>query len=168
MSWFKSFAVIGVLFLTACGFQPMYTATGGDIESRYAEIEVMNVANREGQLLRNLLIDRLYTKGRPVNPRYTLDVSKLSIRDYKVGIRKDETSTRSFLEFNARMSLKDSQTGREILKRTYRSVGGYDILKNQYANIVARQTMTENLLNEMTDNIMNDINIYFYAHPEVK
>ena len=67
--------VAALIFLAACGFQPMYGSRGAPgTQMQMASIEVGIIKDRQGQLLRNLLLDRINPGGTPQSPNYTLTV----------------------------------------------------------------------------------------------
>src|SRR5262249_43067849 len=113
-------------FLVAgCGFTPLYGEGDGNVSAHYADVEVLNVPDREGQELRNALIDRLYTEGRPADPHYSLKIDPLTITHTDLGIQKDATVTRTEIEVGAHMQLVDRTSGKTLLDRSVRAVGGY-------------------------------------------
>ena len=66
-----------LLTLAACGFSPIYGAHGNNapVAAQLNQIAIASIAERQGQMLRNDLIDLMYVKGRPANPQYRLEVS---------------------------------------------------------------------------------------------
>lgn len=163
MSWFKGFiAFTALILLGACGFQPIHaqSAEGGALSARYADIYIDNIPDRDGQYLRNLLIDRLYLNSRPENSRYTLKIAPLQKEIVNIGIRKDATSTRGRMEITSVLQLISNETGKPVLERDLRSVGAYNQLDNQFATLISRENLVENILEEMSDNIVTDLNLF--------
>lgn len=168
MSWSKGIVLVLVLFTAACGFQPLHSPKGGEAAApaaRYAEIHIGNIPDQDGQYLRNQLIDRLYLQGRTQDARYTLRMSPLQKEIVNIGIRKDATSTRGRMEIRSTLSLIDNRTGQEVLKREMHSVGAYNQLDNQFATLVSRESLTENILKEMSNNILTHINLFLRQAP---
>ena len=56
--------IASILLLSACGFSPMYGANSSKnntaIKTELTDIEIALIPDREGQYLRNALIDRFY------------------------------------------------------------------------------------------------------------
>ena len=77
-----------------------------------------------------------------------------------LGVRKDATSTRRQMEFDATVSLVDKISGRALYTHTVRANGGYDILDSQFANIASEQNITDRLLDELADDIQRDLDLY--------
>ena len=161
----RSLAALGMtsfVFLTACGFQPLY---GGGPESsvsaHYADINIPSIPDRDGQYLRNALIDRLYTHGRPSDPKIDLKIDPLKTTLTDLGIQKDATVTRTQIEILAHMQLIDKITGKTLLDRHVRAVGGYDVLDQQYTTVVTRQNVTDHVLDDLSTNIVTELDLYF-------
>lgn len=169
MSWFKVLVVASLLTLAGCGFTPMYgkTDSGPKVVSGFQGIEVENIPNREGQYLRNQLIDRLYTDGKPQNAPYSLRITNLKREIVNFGIRKDATATRGEMQITAHLELVDRSTGATVLSRDMRSVGAYNLLDNQYATLISRDSLTGHVLSEMSDNIITELGLYFRREPGV-
>lgn len=150
-----------VLATASCGFKPMYgegrkSAAAAD----YKNISIDNIPDRDGQYLRNMLLDRLAADAGG-GSAYTLKVVDLKKTVTDASLRKDATYTRGEMEIDATLELIDNSTGQIVLKRPLRSVGSYNLLDNQFATIVSEQTVTENALNEMSDSIVTEISLYF-------
>ena len=92
--WFsKSFLLLSLtLFLTACGFRPLYQSNVDGINICYP-IKIATIKDRQGQILRNYLLDLLTPQGASSKPQYILEVN-LTTGISNVGINKDETTSR--------------------------------------------------------------------------
>lgn len=164
MLLFRTFGLIGLLLLGACGFQPVYGDRGLHTATTVAHnrISIANIPDRDGQYLRNQLIDHLYQRGAPANALYTLKIAPLSKEITDIGIRKDASSTRGQMDIRTQLTLVDNATGAVVLKRQLHSVGGYNQLDNQFATLVSREALTENVLREISDNIVTELNLFFH------
>jgi len=152
--------------LAACGFHPVYgthNESGGAVAEDLNKIAIDNIPERSGQMLRNDLIDRMYSKGRPQQSAYTLIV-KLGVTQQDLGIQADATSTRTLLDVTANYSLKDAQ-GKEILKGAAHSVATFNKISDQYATLAAHDSAVERTVNEIAEQIVNRLSIYFSEHP---
>lgn len=159
----KKFALISLLLLTACGFEPVYgvnrnTAVG--VESKLQQVEIGNIPDREGQFLRNALITRFYRDGRPTNPRYEIDVEH--IREYlsDLDITIDADATRGQLKLITSMRLIDLQTRETVLERDLISIASYNILASEFTNRVSEQNARENALNDLARQAEQHIVLY--------
>jgi len=159
------FALCCMTFLTSgCGFAPLY-ATGPNnnysLTPFFADIEVAPINNREGQMLRNLLIDRIYTQGRPAGARYELRVKQPRETISRLGIRKDATATRAQMEVSTEMHLVDRFSGETVIKRELRSFNGYNILDSQFTTMITEENARERALNDISDQIVTQLGLYF-------
>ncbi|MCC6598321.1 MAG: hypothetical protein IT559_05995 [Alphaproteobacteria bacterium] len=151
------------IYLASCGFQPVYgvnkyTATG--VETRLEQIEIGGIPNREGQFLRNALIDRFYRNGRPASPLYALDVETIQESKSDLDITKNADATRGQLRLSADFKLTDTRTGEILLQRTALAVTSYNILSSEFTNRVSEQNTRENALNDLARQIELQITLY--------
>jgi len=151
------------LLLAACGFQPMYgkKAGGRSIAAIHQSIRIENIPDRDGQFLRNMLLDRLNDAGRPADARYVLHVAPLKKDITNQLVQKDATYTRALMKVSTDIRLVDTVYGTTVLERPFLSSGSYNLLDNQLATIVSRDSMTDNLLRELSDNIVTAIDLHF-------
>ena len=164
MSWFRSLILCLCLLpaagLSGCGFQSLY-AEKSQTSAVRPDIEIGNIPDREGQALRNLLIDRLYTHGRPADAPYELKFSPLEKNIGKIGIQKNATSTLAQMQISTRMQLVEKNTGTVLLRRQLNASGSYNLLDSQLATLVSQQNVTENLIQGLSDDTVTELNLYF-------
>lgn len=171
MSLFKALSFAAVLLLAGCGFEPMYgthSAAAKEIVVSRPEIDIDNIPDRDGQYLRNLLIDDLYTHGRPADALFRLRITKLEKNVIHLGIQKDATATRAQVQITAHMALVEKATGKTVLERDLRSFGAYNLLDNQLATIVSEQSITESILQEIESDAVTELDLYFRRRAERK
>jgi len=163
MSWFKVFILCLCLFAAAavssCGFEPLYAKKS--IETSLPDIDIANIPDRDGQYLRNLLMDRLYTHGRPADALYQLKFSPLDKNLVYMGIEKNATATRSQMQIATHMELIETHSGKSLLQRDLKAVGAYNLLDNQLATLVSQQNTTESVLQELRDDALTELDLYF-------
>lgn len=159
----KVFILFLYLTLTACGFQPVYGTRGLDtnIQKAYQSIAISNIPDREGQILRNHLIDRLHLRATPAQPAYVLNVSPINGYVVRLGIARDATTTRAQYEANAYVSLKDMATGDVVLERQVRSLAAFNILSSEFQTVVTEEDAQERVLNDLADQIETQLSLYF-------
>lgn len=140
-------AAMAASLLGACGFRPLY---GGSSDSSFirenplAGVSIGVIENREGQILRNFLIDRFQPDGSNV---YRL-LTRLNIVEENLGVAFDATTTRSRVVVTASFLL-EFQGGSHSF--TSRSAGSYSTVLSDYGTLVARQDATERSLREIAD-----------------
>lgn len=160
---FACFFLIMALPLSACGFQPVYgvnkfVPTG--IEEKLGQIEIGNIPNREGQFLRNVLIDRFYRTGRPVSPYYILDFDPVHETSSDLDITKNADATRGQLRLSVNYRLIDAATRQVLLRREALAIASYNILSSEFANRVSEQNTRENALSDLARQIEQQITLY--------
>ena len=151
----------------ACGFEPMYGTSSKSelgastsLRAELAEVQISNIPNREGQYLRNALIDRFYTQGRPINPKYVLDVSDIKETSYDLDITIRSDATRKQLTLTTGMTLKDAATGQVLVSRSLKSSGSYNVLESEFATRVSEKSTRENALDHLAQQIELQIGLY--------
>lgn len=165
----KAFVVFSLLFLAACGFEPVYGTIGRDApnastttaESGLEQVSIGNIPDFEGQYLRNELIDRFYRSGRPANPRYTLNVAIIRESRADLDITKTANTTRAQLRLDTGIDLIDNTTGDIVMSRKVRSVTSYNILASEFATRVSEENTRENALNDLARQITQYVSLYF-------
>lgn len=160
----KHFLVLAVcLLVSACGFEPMYgTSSKQDmaLKQGLALVQIDNIPNREGQFLKNALIDRFYSTGRPTNSRYVLSIESLRESIYDLDITVNSDSTRSQLTLETKMVLKDKNTGKVLISRNLSALSSYNIVDSKFATRVSEQNTRENAINDLARQIKLQIALY--------
>lgn len=167
----KNFTIIlALLTLTACGFHPVYGVnkyTSVGVETHLAQINIGNIPNREGQYLRNALIDYFYRAGRPTDARYTLTIKEIKETSRDLDITIDSDATRGQLILSTNINLTDKQTGKSVLSRQVRSIASYNILASEFTNRVSEQSTRENALNDIARQIEEQLALHFKRQPQI-
>lgn len=152
------------LGLISCGFQPMYgnqnVTNHNSPRAALDTIDIDVIPNREGQFLRNALIDRFYTSGYPSNAQYDLDVSGVEQRAINFDITIEDEATRRQLQLTTKFDLKDKKTGETLLTRSVKAITSYNVLESEYSTIVTEQSAREAALNDLARKIERDIVLY--------
>lgn len=155
-----------VLSLAACGFEPMYASGGAkgaqsdDVQGELAQVEIGNIPDRDGQYLRNALIDRFYQHGRPAQPRYKLNIRSIRETKTDLDITKSSDATRGQLRLTTAMTLVDVSTGEVVLNRALTASGSYNILGSEFANRVTEQNTRDSALNDLARQIELQVGLY--------
>jgi LPS-assembly lipoprotein len=147
--------------LGACGFSPVYgTGSGGASESVAAEMQATRIGiidDREGQILHNLLLDRFNPRGRPPQPRHTLQV-ELTVSQTELGTQIDATTTRSRLSVTASAALRSGEERQEFVST---AVASFSNSESDYAAAVARDNALQRSLRSIADDLRVQIATYF-------
>lgn len=144
-----------------CGFQPVHGRHGRGGPA-LPSVTVAPIPEREGQLLRNALLERL----RPTeSPRHTLHVT-LTMIDQDLGILRDDRATLANLHLSAHWRLL-TRTGddreRLDLERTARASVTYNISDNQYATELSRRDSLSGLVQQIAADIETALVAHFAA-----
>jgi LPS-assembly lipoprotein len=169
----RALIALGLPLLAAgCGFRPMYGQGGGredaQVSASLAAVKVGLITERQGQLLRRRLEEGLAPKGREgVRPQYDLRVG-LGYGVELQGFRRDGFPSRVRFTATANWLLFDvGAPPREITRGTERAFDAYDIPENQFfAADVARDTMERQLIEQLAQQILQQLAIYFRTAPQ--
>lgn len=159
-----SLSILCLLALTACGFHPVYGVnkyTPVGAETKFQKIRISNIPNREGQYLRNALIDRLYRDGRATAPMYNLTLSPLRETRRKLDVTIDSDTTRAQLRIETNMQLIDANTKEVLISRSLNSIASYNVLGSEFTNKVSEQSTRENIIDDLARQIEMQISLYF-------
>lgn len=154
------------LLVSGCGWQPLYgeneAASGAaGVSKKLAQVDIANIPDREGQYLRNRLIDRFYRESRPADPSYALTVTPVNEQLIDLDITKAANATRAQMRLATTMVLKDLDTGEILLSRTLRAITSYNILGSEFATRVSENNARENALNDLARQIELQLSLYF-------
>lgn len=151
------------LSVAACGFTPVYGTQSekAGVQAHLSDIKISNIPNREGQYLRNLLVDNFYRYGYPANPRFLLNIDPINESSADLDITKTADSTRAQLSLSTQIRLFEQGSDKELINRSLRAVTSYNILASEFATRVAEQNAREAALNDLARQIETRIALYF-------
>ncbi|MCR9219450.1 MAG: LPS assembly lipoprotein LptE [Alphaproteobacteria bacterium] len=156
-------AAASLAALSACGFQPAYTpqrTAAGGVMTPMADlqaIEVVPIAERRGQILHNLLLDRLNPRGRPQQPLYRLTTG-VAVSVQGLGVLADATSSRSRVVVTATSTLSGAGDPQVFEAR---AVSSFNTTESDYATLVAEDEAIERALRTIADQLMLEIAAFF-------
>jgi LPS-assembly lipoprotein len=154
--------------LAGCGFSPLYGA-GPDstaVAQQLDQVEVANIPERTGQLLRQSLQDQLQAAGAPAVQQYSLNVS-YSIAGESVGIQPDTSASRVRLIATATWSLTPiGQPGTKLTFGQATTEDALNVIDEQYfAQDLENNTVDQQLADEIAAQITSQVAVYFKTHP---
>jgi LPS-assembly lipoprotein len=155
-------ALGGASLLAGCGLRPLYGEGSARVAARseLAAVRIDVIPDRNGQVLRNLLIDRFYAGGGPQPWRFDLTVG-VDIAETRTGLRIDDTASRRILTANSRFRLIRRDTGEVASSGTITQTNTFAYQEAQYGVLVARETATRDLLDAVGDQIATRVALYF-------
>ena len=145
--------------LAGCGFQPLNGQKSGASSARLAEVRVAPIADRVGQKLHNLLLDKLNPRGSPAAARYVLRI-KLNESLQKLGVRKDDVATRANLVMRATFGLARAQDDLSLFSASAVSINSYNILRSEFASLSAENDARSRAVSQISDEIKTQIGIF--------
>ncbi len=154
------------MLVSACGFEPIYgvnnskSGQAANTKEMLANIDISNIPDRDGQYLRNALIDRFYPDSRPANAAYILNIDPIEENIIDLDITKSSDATRAQLHLKTQMNLVEKGSGKIILSRNLQAVSSYNILTSEFATRVSEQNTRENALNDLARQIDLQIGLY--------
>lgn len=163
----KPLAALALLALSGCGFTPLYGGVQGQAASAGLEtVQVQNIPERTGQMLRQSLQEQFYTDGQPTRELYTLSVS-YSIFQTNIGVQEDSSTTRT--RFNANAIWHLSPIGNPavtVASGNATAMDALNIIDQQYfAENLETDTVNQQLANEIAGQITTQLAAWFRAHP---
>ncbi len=163
-----AFCLLAALLAGGCGFSPVYgshnnaiLSSDGAAVSGLDSIRIGNIPDREGQYLRNALIDRFYRGGYPADPRYMLEVSTIAERRTNLDITRTADATRAQLRLSTTIRLIDEKDDTILLRRNLNAITSYNILESQFTTRVSEQNARQNALDDLARQIEKQLALYF-------
>lgn len=154
-------AVLAVLAVAGCGFEPLYGKRGqNDVITEFAYIDVAPIRDRVGQQLRNALVQRLHAAGRAPAARYRL-VTELDESTSSLAVRKSALATRANLQMTARYQLFVATGGESLVDYSEAVTVSYNILDSEFATLMAERNARERAVIALSEDIRNRLGIYF-------
>ena len=151
------------LSASACGFKPLY-GSGTSTKDRLQSVRIAPLNNREGQMLHNMLRDRINPSGQPDSPEYLLRVS-IKEQIQRLGIRRDATASRYNLKIRTRYTLYTADGRTVLFSGESNASSGYSALdlEAQYGTISAERDARERSSKVIANDIAQRLAVYFAA-----
>lgn len=140
----KSFVLVGLLALSACGYQPLYATRddGSSVSQQLAEVNVAQQTTRVGQMVRNEIVRSTRPAGTQAQDRFYL---KFQTKDNAETLIDTADTVHRRLAYNltTRFQLVDAATNSVIFSGRAFSRVPYDRLDASFANVQARVNAEE-------------------------
>ena len=160
----KILLFISILTLGSCGFSPMYGTINNDnkqsTEDLLRKIYISTIPDREGQFLRNELIDNFNNTGINNEYTYTLHTDKIDEKETELDITKSSDATRMQLKISTTINLKHNLTGEIIFSRKLHSITSYNILSSQFTTKASEEYARNNALKDIARQIETQIALF--------
>jgi LPS-assembly lipoprotein len=153
-----------LLALSACGFKPLYGEDPGNSNwastDYLAQVRILPLEDRTGQIMHNLLRDRLNPKGQPGDPGYYLLVF-IQERTEDMAIQRDETASRANLRVTSEFRLLNQDRTQVLFESQAVSYNSYNVLDAELATDTAEQAALKDSLREVADSIKVQLAAFF-------
>jgi len=151
---------LGLLELAGCGWAPLYAdAATGPADEELRAIGVASIPERIGQRLVLALRESLNPTGQPTRQRYLLRTT-LQVTRLDLGIQTQGLGTRGRLDAYANFSLNDSKSGTQLFGGTSHVAESFDILANEYSDVVAEDDARTRAVEEMRRDIVSRLTLF--------
>lgn len=149
-----------------CGFRPMYgeRADGGGAAAGLRQVRVARILERNGQLMRRRLEERLATDESAA--RYDLRVG-LAFGAEAQGFGRDGTPTRVRFTGTATWLLFDTGSPPRLVARGMeRTFDAFNVPENQFfSSDTSRMAMEQRLVDQLAEDIVRSLSVRFEAGP---
>ncbi len=146
---------LGLSILGGCGWAPLYAdPETGAADEELRAIRVAPIPERIGQRLALALRESLNPTGEATKQRYILTTT-LQISRSDLGIQTQGLGTRGRLDAYANFTLRDSIGGAQLLTGSSHVAESFDILANNYSNVVAEDDARTRAVEEMRRDIVS-------------
>ncbi len=154
-----------LLLLSACGFSPLYGQPGADVAIQLDQVQVANIPERNGQMLRQSLETQFQAAGAPTVQRYVLQVN-YSINVAGIGIQTDTSVTRNRFIATASWTLAPVGTPATPLTTGFASTeNAANVIDQQYfALTLETTTIDQQLADTIAAQISTQVAAYFKTH----
>ncbi len=91
----------------------------------------------------------------------------LSVQQHttELDITPDSSSTRSELRLLTEMRLKEISTGKILMSRNLIAIASYDVLGNEYTTLTTQESVRDNAINDLAQQIETQLALYFKRGP---
>jgi len=163
-------SIIVTTALLGCGFRPLYAPPAGTSAEdsaavRLAAVHVDPIANREGQLLRNELVDLLDPGRHQADTDYNLQVT-LKYRQSDLAYEDTGFATRANLRIDARYVLVQQSSGTPLTTGLSRVVTSYNLTDSFFSAYTTAESERHRAVKQIAHDIRRRLAAYFISNPK--
>jgi LPS-assembly lipoprotein len=165
----RSLALAALLALAGCGFTPLYGQSGNEsVATKLDTVEVDNIPERTGQLLRQSLETQLHAAGAPTQQDYALSVS-YTVNGNQIGEQADSSFTRTRFTATARWKLTPiGDPDHPLATGLATTEDAENVIDQQYFALKLEEgTVDRQLADEIAARITGQVAVFFKTHPKV-
>ncbi len=166
----KFLSIIGFIFVSGCGFQPLYGPYSSFPQDDLSQIQVKVIAERSGQIMRNQLMYLLRHQDNS-QKKYVLSVTISESRTDQIYDR-DATAKRAVIRYDVHYVLRRRGETTPLLEKSFEDSIGFSFGSNaefaSFKSITSEADAKERLLNYLSRKIVEQLAIYFHQHNAFK
>ncbi len=155
------------LSLAGCGWAPLYAdPETGPADAELRAIHVAPIPERIGQKLAWALRESLNPTGESTPQRYLLRTT-LATNRTDLGVQVQGFGTRGRLDATAVFVLSDSKTSAPLLTATSHDAESFDILANEYSNVIAEDDARTRAVEQLRRDIVAKLTVFLQRRAAV-
>lgn len=156
------------LFLTACGYQPLYTLIDEDISKiSVGKVKMRKVVHKVGERRAAQTVYKKLSQAFNGDGKYKVNVDMLETVS-TLAIRRDATDQRSALNLNAYLDIIDTTSGNTIFETTLTSSVAYNVEDTPFATDAGKERAKTSAAIALSDEIIRTVSLYFRQKKAVK
>ncbi|MBL0941777.1 MAG: hypothetical protein IBJ00_03480 [Alphaproteobacteria bacterium] len=136
----------------------MYQKSYVDTSQELQAVKIDTIANRDGQQLRNFLIDTFTISGESVPKKYRLIIT-LKETKHQIGFRRDLTPRHTKITIDASFHLLDIHRGKTLLTDKVRAVASYSLGAQSSFGALSAETSEKSARSNALKALSNDIKL---------
>ncbi len=164
MSYAKIVCIFSVLWIYGCGFVPLYDKNClGNVHDKLQSIKIKTILNREGQLLKNYLEDRMCTSSSAEAQNYILE-SKIIITKSPTGFSKDGSAQYQNMKIRVNVTLMTADKKvlyKDYVERNSSISVGEKTARSRYLMISSERESTKKILASLAEEIYIILTTYY-------
>jgi LPS-assembly lipoprotein len=151
---------LGLSLLAGCGWGPLYAdRESGPADEELRAIKVAPIPERIGQRLALALRESLNPTGVETPQRYQLRTTLQTVR-VDLGVQTQGLGTRARFDTYANFFLADIKSGTQLLSGSSHVSESFDILANEYSNVVAEDDARTRNVEELRRDIVSRLTLF--------
>ena len=144
----KKFLFGFVLFLSACGFSPLYQEV--TVDTGNVPVKVAPIPNQYGFAMRQIIQNKL---GDSSDFQYTLTVSAPTFSSWDQTIDDKNFATMMGITGSVGYQLTENKTHKEILNSSTSLNSSYSVVKDPYATVIAERKVKKELAEQLAEQV---------------
>ena len=153
--------LLAAFLLSGCGFTPVYDTTGSTYTAlENYSIEIAPIPDQYGMNMRHQLKEIIPQVSEKPKKSYILNVSAPQFSGYDKTITNDEFASTIQATATTDFTLTDTKTHKVLFKNSVSATSSYMVESSPYATTVAKNKVYEELTQELTQQIGQNVLAY--------